>query len=135
MDRLDPSRTDFDPARTTECNRDARRDGPVRRAGHNVEPRIPEIGLRLALGATRGMVLRSVLRETWTAVAAGSAVGLPLAIPLSRAVETLLHQVTPWDASVLIGAVACVLVVATATAAVPAWRASRVEPLEALRQE
>ncbi|HSC14309.1 MAG TPA: FtsX-like permease family protein, partial [Gammaproteobacteria bacterium] len=48
--------------------------------GHNVGRRIPEIGVRLALGATRGAVVRSVLRESWIAVAAGSVVGLPLAI-------------------------------------------------------
>ena len=103
--------------------------------GHNVGRRVPEIGVRLALGATRGAVVRSVLRESWIAVAAGSVVGLPLAILLSRVLETLLYGVSPWDARVLLGAVACMLIVATAAAAVPAWRASRVEPLTALRQE
>ena len=103
--------------------------------GHNVGRRMPEIGVRLALGATRGAVLRSVLRESWIAVAAGSIVGLPLAVLLSRSLEALLYQVSPWDARVLLAAVACVLLVATTAAAVPAWRASRVEPLAALRQE
>jgi predicted permease len=103
--------------------------------GHHVARRIPEIGVRLALGATRGAVLRSVLRESWIAVAVGSVVGLPLAVRLSGVLEALLYQVSPWDGRVLLGAVACVLFVATTAAAVPAWRASRVEPLEALRQE
>ena len=103
--------------------------------GHNVERRTPEIGLRLALGATRGAVLRSVLRESWIAVGFGAIAGLPLAVLMSRAIEALLYQVDPGDARILIGAVVCVLLVATATAAVPAWRASRVEPLAALRQD
>jgi putative ABC transport system permease protein len=103
--------------------------------GHIVARRIPEIGVRLALGSTRGAVLRSVLRESGVAVAAGSAIGVPAAIALSRLVGTLLYGISPWDARVLAGAVACVLVAATAAAALPAWRASRVEPLVALRHE
>jgi hypothetical protein len=103
--------------------------------GHNVQRRTPEIGLRLALGATRGGILRSVLRESWIAVAAGALVGLPLAVVLSRAIEALLYGVEPSNLGVLAGAVACVLIVATTAAAVPAWRASRVEPLAALRQD
>jgi ABC-type antimicrobial peptide transport system permease subunit len=89
----------------------------------------------LALGATRRAVLQSVLRESWVAVAAGSIVGAPLAILLSGVLGTLLYQVSPWDTRVLLGAVACLLLVATAAAAIPAWRASRVEPLVALRHE
>lgn len=103
--------------------------------GHNVARRVPEIGVRLALGATRGGVLRSVLRESWIAVAVGSVVGVPLAVLLARVLEALLFQVSPWDARVLVGAVACVLLVATTAAVLPAWRASRVEPLAALRQD
>jgi ABC-type antimicrobial peptide transport system permease subunit len=100
-----------------------------------VERRRPEIGVRLALGASRGAILRSVLRESGIAVAAGSLVGLPLTVLLSRVLETLLYRVSPWDARVLLGGVACVLLVTIVAAAVPAWRASRVEPLAALRQE
>jgi putative ABC transport system permease protein len=103
--------------------------------GHQVARRIPEIGVRLALGATRGNVLRSVMRESWIAVAAGSIAGVPLAILFSGVLETLLYQVSPWDARVLLGAVVCVLCVATTAAAVPAWRASRVDPLAAIRAE
>ncbi len=103
--------------------------------GHNVAVRVPEIGVRLALGATRASVLRSVLREAWTAIGAGAAVGVPLAIVLSGALETLLYHVSPWDGRVLAAAVGCLLLVATAAAALPAWRASRVDPIAALRQE
>lgn len=103
--------------------------------GHHVARRIPEIGVRLAFGATRGIVLRSVLRESWIAVAAGSIVGLPLAVALARFLETILYQVDPADGRVLAGAVACLLLVATVAAAAPAWRASRVDPMVALRTE
>ena len=103
--------------------------------GHQVARRIPEIGVRLALGATRGAVVRSVLRESWIAVAAGSLAGLPFAALLSRVLDGLLFQVSPWDARVLGAALGCLLIVTTAAAAAPAWRASRVDPLVALRQE
>ena len=103
--------------------------------GHHVARRIPEIGVRVALGATRGTILRSVMRESWIAVVAGSVVGVPLAVLLSGALDTLLFQVNSWDSRVLLAAVSCVLLVATAAAGVPAWRASRVDPMVALRQE
>jgi predicted permease len=103
--------------------------------GYSVARRTSEIGLRLALGATRPAVLRSVLRESWTAVGIGSLVGVPAAIALSRFLETLLYGVSPWDARVAAAAVACMLAAATAAALLPAWRASRVEPLVALRHE
>jgi predicted permease len=103
--------------------------------GYSVARRTSEIGLRLALGATRAAVLRSVLRESWMLVAIGSAIGVPAAIVLSSVLAALLYGVSPWDARLLGGAVASVLAAATAAATVPAWRASRVEPLVALRHE
>jgi predicted permease len=103
--------------------------------GYSVARRTSEIGVRLALGATRGTVLRSVLRESWTVVFVGSAIGVPAAIVLSRVLAALLYGVSPWDAAVLTGAVASVFVGATVAAILPAWRASRVEPLVALRHE
>jgi predicted permease len=103
--------------------------------GYSVARRTGEIGVRLALGATRTDVLRSVLRQSWVLTAIGSAVGVPAAILLSRVLEALLYGVTPWDPRVLAGAVTCLFVVAMAAAALPARRASRVEPLVALRHE
>jgi predicted permease len=103
--------------------------------GHQVGRRIPEIGVRYALGATPGAVLRSVLRESWIAVIIGSLVGLPLAVMLSSGLESLLYGVSRWDARVLLTASACVLFVATIAAVVPAVRASRIDPLAALRHE
>jgi predicted permease len=103
--------------------------------GYSVARRTGEIGVRLALGATRGAVLRSVLRESWLLVAIGSAIGVPASMTLSRLLSTLLYGVTPSDPKVLAGAVSCLFLVALSAASLPAWRASRVDPLVALRHE
>ena len=103
--------------------------------GYSVARRTSEIGVRLALGATRAGVLRAVLREASMMVLAGSAIGVPAALSLSRPLAGLLYGVTPADPRVLAGAVGCLFVVALAAAAVPAWRAARVDPLVALRHD
>ena len=103
--------------------------------GYAVTRRTNEIGIRMALGATRGTVLWSVLRESWTLVAIGVAIGIPAALVLTRLLSSLLYGVTPTDPWVLGGAVACLFVVALAAASQPAWRALRVDPLVALRYE
>jgi predicted permease len=103
--------------------------------GYAVTRRTNEIGIRLALGATRGTVLWSVVRESWTLVAIGVAIGVPAALALTRLLSSLLYDVTPTDPWVLGGAIACLFVVALAAAAQPAWRAVRVDPLVALRYE
>jgi putative ABC transport system permease protein len=103
--------------------------------GYQVARRTGEIGLRLALGATRGAVLRSVLRQSAIVVVIGSAAGIPAALLSSRSIASLLYDVTPFDAHVLGLTVATLFTVAMLAAALPAWRASRVDPLIALRYE
>ena len=103
--------------------------------GYSVARRTSEIGLRLALGAPRGAVLRSVLRQSLVVVTIGSAVGVPASMLLSRPLSGLLYGVTPSDPTVLAGAVGCLFLTAVMAAAVPAWRAARVDPLVALRHE
>lgn len=103
--------------------------------GYSVARRTSEIGVRLALGATRGGVLRSVLRQSLIVVAIGSIVGVPASMALTRPLGSLLYGVSSSDPKVLGGAVACLCLVAMAAAAVPAWRAARVDPLVALRHE
>ncbi len=103
--------------------------------GYSVERRTGEIGLRLALGATRGGILRSVLRQSATVVAIGSSVGVAATTQLPGSLSDLLYGVTASDPSVLAAAAGCLFIVAMAAAAVPAWRAARVDPLVALRQE
>jgi predicted permease len=102
--------------------------------GYAVARRTGEIGLRLALGAGRAAVLRGVLRESAMLAAIGSAFGVPASLLLSRALESLLFDVEPSNPIILTGCVVSLFAVALVAAAVPAWRASRVDPMEALRR-
>jgi putative ABC transport system permease protein len=100
-----------------------------------VSRRTQEIGLRLTLGAERSTVLRMILRQAFTRVAAGAAAGLAGAILLTRLMSRLLYGVRPDDA-ITFGVVTVVLFgVALLASCVPAWRASRIEPVGALRHE
>jgi ABC-type antimicrobial peptide transport system permease subunit len=103
--------------------------------GYAVTRRTTEIGIRLALGAERRTVFWSVLRESWTLVAIGVAIGVPAALALTRLLSSLLYGITPTDPWILSGAVACLFAIALAAASQPAWRAMRVDPLAALRYE
>jgi ABC-type antimicrobial peptide transport system permease subunit len=97
--------------------------------------RTGEIGIRLALGATRSAVLWPILAEAAKLAALGIAIGLPAALALTRLLSNLLYGVTPTDVRVLGAVVLCLYGVALIAASVPAWRASRVNPLVALRYE
>jgi predicted permease len=102
---------------------------------YSVSRRTNEIGVRVALGASRGMILRMILRETLTLALAGLAVGLPCALAASRFVGHLLFDVSPND-PIILGAVTLVLLtVAILAGYLPARRAMRVDPLVALRYE
>jgi predicted permease len=94
-----------------------------------------EIGIRIALGAQTGQVLRMVLREaSWLAVV-GIAIGLACALWLTRFLRSLLYGLKPSDPGTLIFAAFLLLGAALAAGWAPAWRASRVQPMEALRHE
>ena len=102
---------------------------------YTVAQRTNEIGIRLALGAERGQVCGMVLREaSWLAVA-GVVSGLALAIWLGRLVKSLLYGLQPADPFSLAAAGCLLLGVALIAGWVPAMRASRVEPMDALRHE
>jgi hypothetical protein len=92
-----------------------------------------EIGIRMALGATRRDVLRLVLREGIIVAAIGIAIGIPAAIAGTREIASMLFHVGPSDAGVLAGTAALLFVCVCAAATIPAWRATRVEPFESLR--
>ena len=94
-----------------------------------------EIGIRLALGERRGEVVRGVLVEGLGLVLVGVAVGLPVALGLARALRRLLFGVGPADPGTTLAAPLVLLAVGLAACAVPALRATRVDPLEALRTE
>lgn len=97
--------------------------------------RTREIGIRMALGAARGRVLGSALAEALVITAAGVAVGGLLAWAGARYVQTLLFEVTPLDVPTIAAAVVIMFVVALGAGYLPARRASRLEPLKALREE
>jgi predicted permease len=97
--------------------------------------RTREVGIRMALGAERRAVLGMVLREGLKLVGAGLATGLLASVALTRLLSSLLFEVRPSDLATLL----CVTLVLAAVALVatwlPAWRASRVDPMVALRYE
>ena len=102
---------------------------------YSVAQRTQEIGIRMAIGAQRGDVLQLVLLGGLRLVAIGVAVGLIGAFALTRVLQTLLFGVTAHDPLVFAGNAGLLIVVATAACAVPAWRATRVNPIVALRAE
>ncbi|MEZ5365435.1 MAG: FtsX-like permease family protein [Bryobacterales bacterium] len=100
-----------------------------------VRQRTAEIGLRQALGASAHDVITMTLRQAATPVTTGIAVGLAATVALGGIVEKMLFAVTPTDAWALGGAVASMLAAGLAAALLPARRASRIDPIDALRQE
>lgn len=100
---------------------------------YSVAQRTREIGLRMALGADRATVMRMVLRDGSTMVGVGTLVGGLAALPLVKFVSTLLFDVQPLDPVVFATVVVVVATVAMLATFVPAWRASRVSPMETLR--
>jgi putative ABC transport system permease protein len=98
-----------------------------------VSQRTPEIGVRMALGADSGRILRWILGRTATVVLGGAAIGAFASLALSRFIATLLFQVEPRDAAIYTGAAALLALVALATSALAALAATRVNPTTALR--
>ena len=97
--------------------------------------RTQEFGVRLALGASAGTLLRLVIREGGLLTGLGAAIGLGCAIVTTRALQALLYGVTPLDGLTIAAVVAIVAVVALVAVGWPAWRAARVDPTTALRGE
>jgi predicted permease len=100
-----------------------------------VAQRTNEIGVRMALGATRGNVLALVLRGAAVLTGAGLAIGGVAAWYLSAGLQTFLFRIRPADLRILGGAVATLALAALAATAIPARRAAGVDPLVALRRE
>jgi putative ABC transport system permease protein len=94
-----------------------------------------EIGIRMALGATQHSVLAMVLKQGMGLVLAGALIGMAASAALTRVMSALLWGVSATDPLTYAGALGVLLAAAVCATAAPAWRAARVDPLEALRYE
>ena len=102
---------------------------------YSVARRTSEMGVRMALGAQRGSILGMVLRESLLVTLIGAAVGLGAAIGATRVVQSMLYGLNARDPLTMAGSAAVLILVALLAAGIPAWRASRVDPMVALRYE
>jgi ABC-type antimicrobial peptide transport system permease subunit len=100
-----------------------------------VTQRVPEIGIRIALGAQRGQVLELVLRDGLRPVMSGLAVGIGGGVAVGYVIRSLLYQTKPLDPIVFAVMAMLLLTVAAIASAAPAWRASSIDPMQALRTE
>jgi ABC-type antimicrobial peptide transport system permease subunit len=102
---------------------------------YGIARRTGEIAIRLALGAQPGRVIAMILGETAGVIGAGLGAGAGLAYAASRVIDSRLYGVAPQDSLTLALATALLLVVALSAACLPALRASRLDPMSALRAE
>ncbi len=100
-----------------------------------VNVRQREVGLRLALGALRGQIVRQFLAQGVVVSMLGCAAGLALALASGRLLAGMLYGVSPSDGTTLAGVVATIGIVSVAASLVPAIRAARLEPMQVLREE
>jgi predicted permease len=103
--------------------------------GYAVTRRTGEIGVRMALGAERGRILRMILSETLTLVVLGITIGLPIAWVAARILGHQLYGLSPHDPLTIAGSSAAILAITLLAGFLPARRASKVEPMIALRSE
>ena len=100
-----------------------------------VEQRTSEIGVRMALGAARGDIVRMVLRGAFWQIGIGLGIGIPLAVLAGKLMKDQLFGVEPWNPAMLAAATALLVIAAVVASVVPARRAAGVDPMVALRNE
>lgn len=102
---------------------------------YGVARRIPEIGLRMALGADRASVVRLILKGAATQIVFGLAIGVPAALIAGHLLRSQLYQITGYNPRIILAACTALILSALVASVVPARRASAVEPMQALRTE
>jgi ABC-type antimicrobial peptide transport system permease subunit len=100
-----------------------------------VSQRTQEFGVRMALGATAGDVLRLVLRQSLVLATIGIAFGLLFAAAVTRLLADFLYGVSPFDLAIFAGVPSLLLLVVLLACWLPAWRATQVDPMTALHAE
>jgi ABC-type antimicrobial peptide transport system permease subunit len=100
-----------------------------------VTQRMPEMGIRIALGAQRSEVMRVVLADGLKPVLYGAAIGLVGAAMAGSLIRSMLYGASPYDPFVMAAMIACLLTTAIVACVIPAWRASHADPMQALRSE
>jgi putative ABC transport system permease protein len=100
-----------------------------------VAQRTTEIGIRMALGAPRATVLRSLVADGLRPALAGLVLGLAASAAIVRLLRSMLYETRPFDPAVFVTVAALLLAVSALACLAPAWRASRMDPMQALRTE
>jgi predicted permease len=102
---------------------------------YSVSLRTPEFGIRVALGSSTVLLIRLVLLEALTPVGGGIALGLLTSLAATRAMRSLLYETSPADPASIVTGVGVLLVATLVAAFLPAYRASRIDPIKVLRSE
>ena len=102
---------------------------------YSVQRRTSEIGIRMAVGASRGSVLVNILRTALIQAGIGLALGLPLAYAAARVLRSQLYQTNAFQPLILLGSAVLLLLAAVLAAFIPARRAASIDPMQALRSE